>query len=325
MMTANRESDRWRSGIGIIGNLNMDLLMGPLPQLPRFGREYFVAERAMRGAGQAFHTAAALSALGEPPYLMGDVGEDAFGAQILADLRAERIDTSDVWVRQGEVTGLTVALLDGQRDRAFVTDLGHLKAMDVDAVLARWPRVSGCRFLLVCGYYCLPGLRPEGGSEILRRARDEGIVTVLDTGWDPGGWVGEGLAEVRALLAWTDIFLPNWEEARAITGLADPNAAASQLAAWGPTTVIVKLGPEGAMGHRDGETVRVPAVPTRVVDTVGAGDTFNAGVLFALAHGWSLAEALRLGTGMSAYAIASHTPRHASMAQVRELLGLTCQ
>jgi sugar/nucleoside kinase (ribokinase family) len=145
-------------------------------------------------------------------------------------------------------------------------------------------------------------------------------VTVLDTGWDPGNWEHGGREEVRAMLRHTDIFMPNMEEARALTGRDDPDGAAAQLATWGPGMVIVKLGPDGALGLRDGARVRVPALATPVADTVGAGDCFNAGVLYALVRDWPLAESLRLGTAVAGYAIAGRHPRYATIEQARELM-----
>lgn len=307
-------------GIGVVGNLNMDLLMGPLAKPPEFGHEMFVAERSLRSAGQVFYTVAALAALGQPPHLIADVGDDAFGRQIVDDLRACRIDVGDVNVCAGLPTGLSVALLDDRRDRAFVTHAGHLAALDIATVAARWRRVAGCGLLLYCGHFCLPGMRPSGGVEMLRRAQGEGIVTALDTGWDPDDWERGGRDEVRAMLRYTDVFMPNMEEVRALTGLADPDAAAAQLTSWGAGTVIVKLGADGALALRGDERVSVPSLPVQVADTVGAGDSFNAGALYALARGWPLGDVLRLGVAVAAHAIGRHSPRCATIEQARELM-----
>lgn len=307
-------------GIGIVGNLNIDLLMGPLAHPPAFGHEMFVAERSIRAAGQAFYTVAALAALGQPPRLIGDVGDDTFGAYILDDLRASGIDVADVHIRAGMPTGLSVALLDERRDRAFVTHAGHLAALDAASIAARWSRFARARLLLYCGHCCLPGMRPTGGVEILRRARAEGIGTVLDTGWDTEDWTGSGRDEVRAMLQYTTVFIPNRDEAHALTGLADPAAAAAQLVDWGAGTVIVKLGPDGALALHGGDLVRVPAPAVAVADTVGAGDSFNAGALYALARDWPLVDILRLGIAVAGYAIGGRTPRYATITQARALM-----
>jgi len=306
--------------VAIVGNLNMDLLLGPLAQPPTFGHEAFVAEQSLRPAGQAFQTAMALAALGDSPCLIGDVGDDPFGVGLVAALHAGGVDVAGVRTCTGRSTGLSVALFDEQRDRAFVTHLGHLEELDDTAVMDRWDHIAGCRFLLLCGYFCLPGMRARG-VEVLRRARAEGMTTALDTGWDPDGWTASARKEIRALLRQIDIFMPNRDEAHALTGLADPAAAAVELTSWGPSTTIVKLGSDGALGQRDSAYERVPALPTAVVDTVGAGDAFNAGALYGLACGWPLATVLRMGVVVASHAIARREPRYATIEHVGNVLG----
>ncbi len=308
------------SGIGIIGNLNVDLVMGPLDAIPTFGHEVFVPERSLRSAGAAFYTAAALAALGDPPRLLGAVGDDVLGQRIRDDVAAVGIDRRGVEVYSHQPTGLSVGFLDRQRDRAFVTHVGHLALFDVSAVMQKWDYIRGSRLVLFCGYNCLPGLRPDGGLALLQRAQSEGITTALDTGWDADNWEQGGRQHVSAMLAHTEVFLPNWEEARALTGLDDPATATEALLQAGPHTVIIKLGPHGAYGlHRD-TAVSMPAIPTAVSDTVGAGDAFNAGVLYALARDWSMEAAMRLGTAVASYAISGHEPRYPDLQQARLLM-----
>ena len=98
--------------VAIVGNLNMDLLLGPLAHPPTFGHEAFVAEQSLRPAGQAFQTAMALAALGDSPCLVGDVGDDPFGAGIAAALRAGGVSVAGVHTCPGRSTGLSVALFD---------------------------------------------------------------------------------------------------------------------------------------------------------------------------------------------------------------------
>jgi len=323
MMTRGTERPCAHDGaarVAIVGNLNMDLLLGPLAHPPTFGHEAFVAEQSLRPAGQAFQTAMALAALGDSPCLVGDVGDDPFGAGIAAALRAGGVSVAGVHTCPGRSTGLSVALFDERRDRAFVTHLGHLEELDDTAVMDRWGHIAGCRFLLLCGYFCLPGMRASGG-EALRRARADGMTTVLDTGWDPDGWTASTREEIRVLLRQIDIFMPNQDEAHALTGLTDPAAAAAELASWGPATTIVKLGPDGALGRRHSAYERVAALPTAVADTVGAGDAFNAGALYALARGRPLATVLRVGVAVASHAIARREPRYATVEHLRNVLG----
>ncbi len=307
--------------IAVIGNLIGDLVVGPLDRLPEFGQEAVVEERSLRSAGQAFNTAMALAALGETPCLVSNAGDDDVGRQILRDMESMGLGTDLVRIEPSTPTGLSIALLNSARDRAFVTHLGHLHHFTAGTVLAAWSSIAACRFFLFCGYGNLPAMRGESSVGLLKQARNAGLVTVLDTGWDPDGWTTGAREEVWAMLEETDIFIPNLEEARALTGQDDPAAAAAQLRSRGAGTIIVKLGPEGALCLTAAGTTHMPAIETQVADTVGAGDSFNAGVLYGLARDWSLEDAIRLGTAVASHVIAGHQPRYPSIEQALALGG----
>jgi sugar/nucleoside kinase (ribokinase family) len=99
---------------------------------------------------------------------------------------------------------------------------------------------------------------------------------------------------VSDVLRHTTVFLPNAAEACALARTRDAGAAAASMATQGGM-VAVKLGAEGALGAQGGHLVRVPAIPVQPVDTVGAGDAFDAGFLYAHLQGWDLEKCLRLG------------------------------
>ncbi|MDQ6608130.1 MAG: PfkB family carbohydrate kinase, partial [Actinomycetota bacterium] len=142
------------------------------------------------------------------------------------------------------------------------------------------------------GFFLLPRLQPAL-AEIFRAARRAGASTSLDTGWDPTeGWSGE----LAAVLAQTDWFFPNAQEARLIAGVPDLEEATAKLAAGGGG-VVVKLGDEGALARRGDELVRAAALRVDVVDTVGAGDCFAAGFLAGRQQEMSLERSLVLACG----------------------------
>jgi sugar/nucleoside kinase (ribokinase family) len=226
----------------------------------------------------------------------GVVGDDPFGHFMLDAMRARGIDVSACVVDPARSTGATVILTSG-RDRAILTEMGTIGAMDVDAVpgslLDRARHVhSGCFYLQETSRERLPGF--------FAAARARGITTSFDTNWDPTGqWDGGVAAMLRAC----DVFFPNATEARRIAGLDDVEAAARALARTGAVgrddggpIVAVKLGPEGALACRaDGPLIRVPAMTVEPVDTTGAGDSFNGGFLRAWLDGADLRESLRWG------------------------------
>jgi sugar/nucleoside kinase (ribokinase family) len=143
-----------------------------------------------------------------------------------------------------------------------------------------------------------PALR-SGLPALFRRSAEQGVTTSFDPNWDPAErWEG-----TDAILRAADICFPNLQEAQRLTGSADPVMAARELwrrAAAGrgtgrpPPIVVVKLGAEGALAARADELVRVAAPRVPVVDTTGAGDSFDAGFIAAHVSGWPLDEALTL-------------------------------
>ena len=121
-----------------------------------------------------------------------------------------------------------------------------------------------------------------GLPELFRRAHTLGLTTSLDTNWDPAErWTG-----VHAMLELTDVFLPNAAEAQAIAGLTDPGAAALSLARHA-SLVAVKQGAQGALAAKGNQLIQAAPMPAKVVDTVGAGNSFDAGFLYGYLNQWS--------------------------------------
>ena len=183
-------------------------------------------------------------------------------------------------------TGLTVILSRGD-DRAILTSLGAIDALDarvVDLAVLR-----SARHVHVSSYY-LQGKLQATLKPLLVAARDGGASVSLDPNWDPDETWDGGLL---ALLPLLDYLFVNEQEARLIGRADDALAGARALACNGPT-VVVKLGGSGGLSVSGAETIRAPALPRAVVDTTGAGDSFDAGFLYGLLAGWEAARCLEL-------------------------------
>lgn len=275
----------------VIGDANPDVIIGPLRTSIAFGqREQLVDSGALALGGSAAITAAGAARLGLKVVMAGRVGDDAAGRFVREALAERGVDTSALTVDPDAPTPLTVVLTrDG--DRAILTAAGALAAATADDVPERL--LAASRHVHVSSYFLLPKLAPEL-PRLLRLAREHGATTSVDTNDDPSGtWDPGGIA---ALLPETDYLLPNAEEVRhlAATPMAGVKEAAALLAARGPA-VVVKDGSRGAFARVDGKTYSAKGLPGDAVDTVGAGDSFNAGFLAALLAGLSPARALEAG------------------------------
>jgi sugar/nucleoside kinase (ribokinase family) len=200
-------------------------------------------------------------------------------------MNSRGVDTSAVFVRPGGGTGLSVILNRGA-DRAILTYPGLIPTLTATEVTNDLLRRS--RHLHVASYFLQTALQP-GLPDLFARAHDLGMTTSLDTNWDPSGeWRG-----FDELLCRVDVFLLNENEALELTGTKEIESAIQRLGE-SCKVVAIKLGADGAIARRGGETARAPAIPVEVVDTVGAGDTFDAGFLFGWLNGWSLKKTLSL-------------------------------
>jgi argininosuccinate lyase len=280
------------SRISVIGNVNIDILVWPATELPPPGADLPVESIRVRAAGSAGNTALALARLGHIPHLVGCVGDDHFGQFILEELAAAGVEEGVV-VLPDEPTGISIAFEAPGRDRSFLTLLGSLRRLRSSMV----PTEALAKdFVLVCGYFSLPSLRGEPTLRLLERVRADGGYTLFDCDWDPGGWTTESREEVAQILPVVDVFLPSEDEARGLTGLGDPVAAAQALQQISRRWVVAKLGANGCVAFGPGEEHRVPAPFVQASDTTGAGDSFNGGLLYALASGVEWSEALRFAT-----------------------------
>ncbi len=187
-----------------------------------------------------------------------------------------------------------------------------LRADQVDRTL-----LTQARHVHVTSYFLQHNLRP-GLAALLAVARAGGATVSIDTNWDPTEQWDDGL---DAVLAQTDVFLPNEQEAIAIARAGSLDEALSTLAARIPT-VAVKLGPAGAICRQGEVVVRDPGFPIEVIDTTGAGDSFNGGFLYGLLHGWNLGDALALGCACGALSTqaAGGTPAQPTLDAAQSLI-----
>jgi sugar/nucleoside kinase (ribokinase family) len=286
----------------VIGEINPDIVVSDPDPVPVFGE----VERLVGSIGLMVGSSSAIFACGAARLdlrvaFVGVVGDDPFGRFMLEAMAGRGIDVSACTLDPDRPTGATVILTTGH-DRAILTSMGTIGALDVDAVpesmLGRARHLhSSCFFLQETSRARLPAF--------MAAARARGITTSFDTNWDPTGQWDGGVAD---MLRACDVFLPNEVEACRIARRDDVEEAARELARIGAggrsdagPVVAVKLGPKGALAvGPDGSLVRVPALPVAPVDTTGAGDSFDAGFLRAWLDGRSVADALRLGSACGA-------------------------
>ncbi|CAN5856366.1 sugar kinase [soil metagenome] len=252
------------------------------------------------GGGAGGNVAAALGSLGTAVGLVARVGADEAGR---AALRS--IDGTGAVV-YGQIdpavaTGTVVALVDATGERTMLTDRGANRNLAHDDLPDHWFRAGA--HLHLSGYAVFDEPARTAATAALRRAATASMTISVD----PASWAplrAFGAERFLALTSAAQLCLPNAAEARALTGVDDPAAAARRLADhYG--TAVVTCGADGAVWS-DGDTVRHRAAgPAEVVDTTGAGDAFTAGYLAATVDGASPDRALAAAVATAAEVVAA--------------------
>lgn len=273
--------------IAIAGELNLDLILYGLPGVMPLERELLAsAFRATLGSSSAIvaHNAAILGARVSFTTL---VGTDDFGSIALERLRAAGVDTSHTTRHNSLATGITILLPHGD-ERHILTYLGtiaELSIADVD-----FDFLTQARHFHLSSLYLQRGLQPDL-PDLLRRLKQAGLSISLDTNDDPENSWGSPLAEI---LPYVDVFLPNADEICRMTNRTNLDDGVHSLAVDIPA-VVVKRGRHGARVYQQGRGIDIPPLNVVPVDTIGAGDSFDAGFLRAYVLAKDIVTCARAG------------------------------
>ena len=277
----------------VVGDLLYDLL-ARVERSVAFGTDTFTKIPAAPG-GSGANVAAWLASLGVETHLVGRVGDDVIGEALAGELKRSGI-TPHLARDTSLPTGKVFVLVDGAGERTMITDRGAGEALGPEDLPERLFRGG---HLHLSGYMFSGGSRRETALRALRLAREGGMSASVDPSSVP---LLEAVGPDR-FLEWTegvDLCFPNLEEGVLLTGLEDPERIAEELLSH-YSGVVLKLGAAGALfADADGERVRLPAAPARVVDTTGAGDALCAGFLAGRLSGEPAAGALRRGVELAA-------------------------
>ncbi len=261
----------------VAGNIVVDTLVRPVTKI-HWGTTQWVDAIAQSLGGNGANTSFALGMLGFPVRLMGDVGDDPAGEFALAELHRAGVATKHVQ-RTTAATAATVALVDPEGRRALL----HVPGASAEAfreVPLVWP--NDVTHLHIANPYAVPHLRQHAPA-MLRRAKERGMSTSLDCGWDARG---EWNMVLDPCLPFTDLLFLNESEAE---HLGDPQAP----------VVVKKLGERGCSVNAQ----LVPGFAVAAVDSTGAGDCFVAGFLAARQRGSTMMEAARFANAVGALSV----------------------
>ncbi|QDZ12633.1 carbohydrate kinase family protein [Devosia ginsengisoli] len=262
-----------------LGRIYCDMVFRGLSGMPQLGRELFASDFTMTPGGGALITAAHLAASGRPSALLARFGTDALSVALAGQIEALGLDLQFLDRQDSAGPQLTVVMVN-DNDRAFLSlRAGHARPSSFERALA-WPEAA---HLHIAEYATLHEMR-----DAISAAKANGLTVSLDPSWDDD-LIRDPLFFERS--AGVDVFLPNQEEAYALTGTDDPRAALAVLTRHFPV-VALKCGGDGALLAMNDTVIALPSPQVEVIDTTGAGDAFNAGFLNVWLEGASPAECL---------------------------------
>ena len=280
----------------VVGSLNMDLVV-EVPTIPQPGETVLGKNFATFPGGKGANQAVAAARLGARVSMIGRVGKDAFGDQLLASGRAAGIDMTHVGRDDTAATGVAMIVVDQQGQNSIAVASGANFCLTADHVRQAWAALDDIDLLV------MPLETPL-----------ETIETAVDLANKSGALVVLNPAPARSLpaelLPGVDVLVPNEPETAQLTGMpagtpGESREAARQLLALGIGHVVLTLGSRGTL-VLDGDTEAFTLIPARkveVVDTTAAGDAFVAGLAVALGEGKSLLEAALFANCVGALAV----------------------
>lgn len=278
----------------VFGSLNMDLV-SRTPRLPLAGETIIGSHFFTTPGGKGANQAVAIARLGISTHLIGRVGNDAFGQELLVALQEAGVHIEAVLVDKNIHSGVAVITVADTGANQIIGVLGandRLDETDVERLIQHFPDAQVLLLQLEA-----PISAVAAAAQVARAA---GVTVLLDPAPVPQ-------ASIVHLFPFVDFLLPNEVEAAQLVGFPvhSPETAAKaalQLRKQGANTVIVKLGAQGVVCATGDETVFVPAFSVNAIDTVAAGDAFAGGFAAALVTKQSLEQALRWGAAAGALA-----------------------
>lgn len=277
------------------GLIVADHVSAPIPTLPAAGSLVKTDRLEVTIGGCGANTAVDLARLGIDVGLAGLVGDDVLGRYCLEFLKQRKVACELVHISPRNQTAATLIVNVQGEDRRFI----HAVGANADFTGNEIPieAIRRAKVVAVGGFGLNPALSGANVATLFRKARAHGATTLLDV------VIGDP-SPVPAMLALalpeTDVFLPNHDEAKLLTGLMEPWSQAEAFRRMGAKTVVITAGREGAYAVSPTERLHLKAFPVEQVDGTGSGDAFVAGFIAALLKNLPLRDCIHYGTAMGA-------------------------
>lgn len=270
----------------VVGSINMDVIVDT-PKYPEYGETLFCNSISMIPGGKGANQAVAAAKLGNTISLIGAVGNDSPGSQLINNLKSQGVDTSHIIQSDEMGTGTFVAMVDSTGENTMVGTKGANDSLSKEYIEKVFNEIDA-KILLI-----QMETSQESIVAAMKAAKERNMYVILDPA------PADGIFDEA--FQYADLITPNKQETKRITGIevtdeASALEAAKKINELGISDVIVKMGENGSLVYQNGESTLVDAIEVKAVDTVGAGDCFAGAVAHAYLDTNDLVEAVKFAS-----------------------------
>jgi sugar/nucleoside kinase (ribokinase family) len=283
-----------------LGILVADVIAKPVDMIPERGKLGLIDRIELYTGGCAVSSSIDMAKIGLNTAIIGKIGNDGFGRFISGALKDENVDITGLVVGEKSSTSASVVLSDPGGERTFLHCLGaNAEFTDTDV---NFDIIKNSKIVFIAGTMLMPAFDGEPCARVLKKAREMGKYTVLDTAWDSKGrW----MKVLEPCMKYIDLFIPSYDEAVMLSGKEEPGEICDVFLSMGVKTSVIKLGKDGCfIKTSNGEKYLIPTYTDILpVDTTGAGDSFVAGFITGLTRGWNLYECGKFANAVGTHCI----------------------
>lgn len=287
--------------VACIGILVADVIAKPVDKIPGSGLLERISSIETFSGGCAMSAGIDMAKIGVKTAILGKVGDDSFGEFLRNELKKYSVNTDGLATDKENQTSASIVLSASSGERSFLHTVGANGTFCYDDV--NWDVIEKSKIVFVAGTMLMDMFDGEDCARVLKKAKEMGKTTVLDTAWDSRGrW----MEVLRPCMQYIDVFLPSIDEATELAGgETDPDKIADIFFDLGISKCVIKLGSKGCYlrESRASEAKIIPCYKVEAVDTTGAGDSFCSGFISGMVKGLSFEECGRFANAVGAHCV----------------------
>lgn len=286
------------SNIVCLGITTVDIIAKPVNIMPENGKLTLVDKIETHTGGCAVNTSIDLSRIGQDVGIISLVGNDTFGNYVKSELKNEKVNVDGLSYTDRAANSASIVLSNKDGERSFIHCLGTngiFTEKDINMKI-----IEDCKYLFIAGALLMPAFDGEPTAGILKKAKELGKYTILDTAWDS---MGRWMTVIKPCLPYIDLFIPSIDEARMLSDKNEEKEIADDFLRLGAKNVVIKLGSKGCYVKNDNIEFYSKSFNVNCIDTTGAGDAFVAGFITGLSSGWNIKECAEFANATGAFCV----------------------